>query len=115
MFLKINTAVRYSKLTPAEARAKMAEAKIEKEIDSYKGPSLKHQSWCIANDIIIYAAGLSYGYCKIIIEVRGSHEVSSHTYKVKNLKAKDENWSEIIWRLYTEYYLKYNKDEKNKD
>ena len=104
--------MRYSKLTPAEARLKMAEVKEKEKENIYAGPNLKHQLWCFNNDIKIYAIGAGWSLCKIVIEEKGNIEVGSHVYKTKNLKAKDEDWGKIIWKLYTNYYFKYNKNEE---
>lgn len=70
-----------------------------------------HQAWCFANDIIIYFLPLDYHYGCIVINEKGTGDVmGQHRYKNrrKDLKAKDEDWSKIIFKLYTQKYLEYN-------
>lgn len=76
---------------------------------------MKHQSWCLKNDIIIYFKPIEWPFGKIVIVEKGIPEIGKHKYKTrqKDLRPKDEKWWEIIEKLYTNKYEKYN-GRKNK-
>ena len=79
---------------------------------------LMHQSWCIKNDITIYLVQEEYEKCFIRINDKGKIEDYKNDdeeivyYKQTKLKAKNLSWSKQVWLLYTEYYLKYNTNDK---
>ena len=111
--------VKRSKLTPQQAVDRMAEIKKEKQDVKKKihieyvsqKDMLKHQSWCFNNDVIIYPIQISVDECRIMVIDKGFKELSSHVYRTKKLRKTDEKWEDIIWRLYSKYYFKYNKNE----
>ena len=78
---------------------------------------LKHQSWCFKNDITINL--IEYQWNKYFIRINDKGKIIDHCdeqgnliyYKQTKLKINDKIWSKQVWLLYTEYYLKYNKNE----
>lgn len=70
----------------------------------------KHHSWCLANNIKIYFKPLSNYNGVIVVEENNEPIEGFKVYKsiTSKLTKKDENWSDVIKRLYTEHYFKHN-------
>jgi hypothetical protein len=65
---------------------------------------LKHQSWCLQNDIIIYFLPLNWREGQIVVEQNGDPIVKPEIYYQKKLKPTDVRYHEVIWKLYTKFY-----------
>ena len=85
----------------------------------------QHMSWCIKNDITIYPQVQDgWNFVNIIINCRGRKtkyvDEKGHSLfpqlpankRDRKLGKKEHKWSEIIYKLYTKYYEKYNKQGK---
>lgn len=69
-----------------------------------------HQAWCFENGILIYFTPIDYYVGSIVIEENGVSITGEYKYKIdlKKLKPKDDNWSKIIFKLYTQKFLENN-------
>lgn len=91
-----------------------------KEIKYSHLDRMKHMSWCLANDIKIYFRpddGWNKG--RIVTICKGKTEISKEYYaqlaaskRARKLGKKEHKWAHKIFELYTEKYLKYNKDAR---
>ena len=74
---------------------------------------MRHMSWCIRNDIIIYYEAIDNYTGKLVLIDKGEksyyqEEYRQPTYK-KPLRSKDKVWWNDIMENYTNKYLEYNK------
>lgn len=87
------------------------ESKQEKKEDSYTDEERRaHQAWCFKNNITIYIQPVDYYQGVIVINEKGIISHGEHKYKtyLSKLKPKDEDWSKVIFRLYTQKFLENN-------
>lgn len=70
-----------------------------------------HVSWCHKNDIIIYFDPIDNMRGRIVVQRNGIAEPGAHIYKhgKARMYKKDEKWSEIIFKLYTQIYEEQQK------
>lgn len=83
---------------------------VKKEISYTDEERRMHQSWCFKNDIIIWFEPIDYYQGLIVISEFGIIKRGDNLYKsdLKKIKSKDKNWSEIIFKIYTQKYLENN-------
>jgi hypothetical protein len=65
----------------------------------------EHQSWCFKNGIIIYFKPINWREGKIVVDNNGQILEGTVIYYQSKLKPKDEKYWEIIWKLYTKYFI----------
>lgn len=72
---------------------------------------LEHESWCFKNGVLIYGEGIAgTKLLRIVINNKGKITVGQKRYRQKKaIKAKDEKWWEMIWKLREHWYNHYNK------
>lgn len=82
--------------------------KKDKETFNHRD-SVKHQMWCLDNNIKIYFKADNYQLGHIVVEEKNEPPLhGAHKYRIRKLRVKDERWWDVIYKLYTEYYNKYN-------
>jgi len=89
---------------------------VKKKKEKIYKPSFReqmmHQSWCFKNNIFIYFENYTWIEGCIIINDKGKITRGEKTYYQNKLKPKDEKYWDVIWNLYTEYYLMNNNIDK---
>jgi hypothetical protein len=71
------------------------------------------KSWCLKNDIKIYAVPINNSTLKIEVDYKGSITLGKEIFQSKGGKAKDSKWWLKAEKLYLHYYTRLK--EKNTD
>lgn len=81
----------------------------------------KHMSWCLKNDITVTPVSEDgFNYVSLLINCKGKkrkyQDENGHSLfaqlpaskKDRKLGKKNHKWADIVYKIYTEYYEKYN-------
>jgi len=73
---------------------------------------LVHESWCFANNILIYGEAIAgTKLVRIVVNNKGQIKKGEREYKQGNqVKANDEKWWEVVYLLRKNYYDKHHKN-----